>query len=710
VASKVGFSVGNTAVCWKDPNNLQPSTKEWPVPTLGSFLTASAAALNPLMGSVSMRLGRASTFMLAALNIRLGLWVLHPECGGPSPGSHPFPGFLYFREMFGLTRTGAADATIFGDYVRQLRARWSTFRHWVYARLGKDTENEGEPPRPRSFLHLSDGGHFDNTALYELVRRHCRYIIMSDCGEDPDVAFDDFGNAMRRIREDFGIEIEINLDPLKPGADGYSKQHMVVGTIHYDAERGDLGTLLYFKPSLTGDEPYDLYQYAARNKQFPHESTGDQFYDEAQWEAYRRLGEHVVHSGLSFYDNKKRQKSKKRKKSAGESDDAQNRMDKLFASARTYRYPTPPDFRKNFSKLTQQYTEFEGELRKASSTLVTEIFPELKESSGAAASQSNEAQATTPRSDNKAELSESSPHPEVVPEVAQVEAANDSRTEKLGHATTTPEASLRDWENTLHLLLQMTQLMEDVWVNASLDTHASHPLNVGWINLFMRWASTPQFQLWWPILKPLYGIGFREWVDEAIDRLGLPPSEFELESIRDVPFEDKNVDLNSLEAVSGLGFRRMPTGEPVPPSGGYLYNVKLKHGSRSLGIQAAEVFYWRVDDIAYWNSDDFHVSAGLWGTGIGSEFLECLVERLMEQNVRACHVLLPAFNVADPNIRMVRTDLIAFYSKHGFRSLKPTEFPEEFRQESYAKFKSVLVRNAPVPRDSGQLSDANSSG
>ncbi len=52
--------------------------------------------------------------------------------------------------------------------------------------------------------------------LYELVRRHCRYIIVSDCGADPQVAFDDFGNAARRIREDFGIEIDIDLSPLRP--------------------------------------------------------------------------------------------------------------------------------------------------------------------------------------------------------------------------------------------------------------------------------------------------------------------------------------------------------------------------------------------------------------------------------------------------------------------------------------------------------------
>ena len=76
-------------------------------------------------------------------------------------------------------------------------------------------------PVMRRDVHLSDGAHFENLGLYELVRRHCRYVILSDCTADPEVAFDDLGNAFRRIREDFGVEIEIDIDPLRPGPDGF---------------------------------------------------------------------------------------------------------------------------------------------------------------------------------------------------------------------------------------------------------------------------------------------------------------------------------------------------------------------------------------------------------------------------------------------------------------------------------------------------------
>jgi hypothetical protein len=144
------------------------------------------------------------------------------------------------------------------------------------------------------YLHLSDGAHFENLALYELIRRHCRYIIVSDCSADPEVAFDDLANALRRAREDFGVEIDIDISPLRPGPDKRSAQHAVVGTIYYNGLEGtDQGTILYFKPTLTGDEPPDVLQYQTRNVAFPHESTGDQFYDEAQWESYRRHWESI---------------------------------------------------------------------------------------------------------------------------------------------------------------------------------------------------------------------------------------------------------------------------------------------------------------------------------------------------------------------------------------------------------------------------------
>ncbi len=232
---------------------------------LSSALTASAAAFNPQMGTRSVESGWCVGFMLAALNLRLGLWL-------------PSPVAIEERLAGNPLRARLAGSGVFLAELLQVTSTSDPYQ-----------------------VHLSDGGHFENLGLYELIRRHCRYIIVSDAGCDERVAFDDLGNAIRRIREDFGVEIDLDVSALHPGANGRSSQHMASGTIHFDGFDGfDKGTILYIKTSLTGDEPRDILQYHVRNEKFPHESTGDQFYDEAQWESYRRLGEHIAHSAFGF--------------------------------------------------------------------------------------------------------------------------------------------------------------------------------------------------------------------------------------------------------------------------------------------------------------------------------------------------------------------------------------------------------------------------
>ena len=53
------------------------------------------------------------------------------------------------------------------------------------------------------------------------------------------------------------------------------------------------GCLIYIKPAFYGSEPVSVYNYAQTDAAFPHQTTADQFFDEAQWEAYRKLGEHI---------------------------------------------------------------------------------------------------------------------------------------------------------------------------------------------------------------------------------------------------------------------------------------------------------------------------------------------------------------------------------------------------------------------------------
>jgi hypothetical protein len=165
----------------------------------------------------------------------------------------------------------------------------------------------------RPLHYLSDGGHFENTALYELVRRErgISLMVACDCGCDPDYQFLDLANLIRLARIDFGTEIEVDRkiahhfvlgqvfgtpDQFHPDCkDEHAplKCALLLNVYHrdesYRARQPDARIIL-IKPRLTTDACADLEQYQATHPEFPQEPTADQFYDEAQWESYRKLG------------------------------------------------------------------------------------------------------------------------------------------------------------------------------------------------------------------------------------------------------------------------------------------------------------------------------------------------------------------------------------------------------------------------------------
>jgi patatin-like phospholipase len=163
----------------------------------------------------------------------------------------------------------------------------------------------------KAFWFLTDGGHFDNTGAYELVRRRVGTIVLCDNGCDPKYQFDDLGNLARKIRTDFGAELwPINKPPeglacyvgtSEDFADAKRREGkcVLLYEIAYPAQAGESsparGTLLIvLKPNLLPKVDLDVAQYAKVNEPFPHQSTLDQFFDDAQWESYRKLGETIA--------------------------------------------------------------------------------------------------------------------------------------------------------------------------------------------------------------------------------------------------------------------------------------------------------------------------------------------------------------------------------------------------------------------------------
>jgi len=216
--------------------------------TLGMAMATSGAAVSPNMGANSQP---ALAMLMTIFNIRLGRWCPNPA----------------------------------GDDWR--RASPKSNLAWLIA------EATGNTNESSSYVYLSDGGHFENTAVYELVRRRCSHIVMVDAGADPARAFEDLGNLIRKCRVDLAAEIDLNVDDLYALPNGRSKAGFISGTITYASGAGRAtGKILLIKPTL-GDalaEPADIYNYARGDSSFPQQTTLDQWFDESQFESYRFLG------------------------------------------------------------------------------------------------------------------------------------------------------------------------------------------------------------------------------------------------------------------------------------------------------------------------------------------------------------------------------------------------------------------------------------
>jgi hypothetical protein len=231
----------------------------------------SGAAVSPNSG---YHTNPATAFVLTLFNARLGWWLRNPRA----------------LEENG-TKRGARD----GDPLP-----WPS-PHFAIARL--TLELLGQVSDTSDYIYLTDGGHFDNMGLYELVRRGCRYIVVCDGEQDGALGFDGLAMAIRKCRSDFGVEIDLDVRPIEHAGDAtMSSRHVVIGTIRYpgvggtastEAGDGGAGVVVYLKASLTGDEPADVLSYRKAHANFPHDSTTNQWFTESQFESYRMLGHHI---------------------------------------------------------------------------------------------------------------------------------------------------------------------------------------------------------------------------------------------------------------------------------------------------------------------------------------------------------------------------------------------------------------------------------
>jgi hypothetical protein len=245
---KSDFFLFSKAFCGAPSLGYKP-TEEWK--TQGDVVDlATAMAVSGAAASSYMGLGSYPTLsaLLTFLNARLGFWLRCPD----GRRGLSAPGFLcLLREMTGVAMSE--------------KNRW---------------------------INLSDGGHIENMAVYELLRRRCKFIISIDGEADPESTFQGHLTLVRHAQIDFGIRIDPELTNLRLDLTSrFSQSHAMLARVQYPE---GTGLILYLKLSVTGNELEMIKRYRALNPDFPHQTTLDQFFDEEQFEVYRQLGVHVA--------------------------------------------------------------------------------------------------------------------------------------------------------------------------------------------------------------------------------------------------------------------------------------------------------------------------------------------------------------------------------------------------------------------------------
>jgi predicted acylesterase/phospholipase RssA len=210
--------------------------------SLGTAVAISGAAANPNMGYHS---SPAVAFLLTIFNVRLGWWLANER---KQPDLKP--------KHLG--------------------------KHLILEMLGQ-TSDQGH------LVNLSDGGHFENLAVYELLRRGVQLIIACDVGADALYQYADLAGLIRKARVDLNTEITLRGNVELPERSA-EKPYRSFDVKYPD---GNVGQMILIKPCLPDGISLDVEHYARANPHFPQQGTGDQFFDEAQFESYRKLGRHI---------------------------------------------------------------------------------------------------------------------------------------------------------------------------------------------------------------------------------------------------------------------------------------------------------------------------------------------------------------------------------------------------------------------------------
>lgn len=229
--------------------------------TLPAAMAMSGAALSPAMGKMTIAPLR---FLMALANVRLGVWM-------PNPGKLP----IAARAMEERTMVAKAAASAVPANPRPLRLLYEVIgRHTIRSR----------------YLYVTDGGHYENLGLVELLRRRCTTILCFDAAGDSPETFSTIGQAIALARAEENVEIHLDPTSLRPTDEKARLSPLAVTTGRVTYDDGIEGKIVFARAAVTATAPWDVRAYAERDEEFPTHPTASQLYTGQRFEAYRVLG------------------------------------------------------------------------------------------------------------------------------------------------------------------------------------------------------------------------------------------------------------------------------------------------------------------------------------------------------------------------------------------------------------------------------------
>jgi hypothetical protein len=390
---------------------------------LARALTVSGAAAGTGVGYQTYF---AQSFLAALFNIRLGQWVPNPRRNTGQRLAF-WPAYI-IREVFGLTN------------------EWSRL------------------------VNVSDGGHTgDNVGIYPLLERRCQVIIACDAEADPTIAFGSFTEALRHAYVDLGVDVDIDLSMIMPDpATGISKAHCAIGRIRYPECPERPSWLIYMKNSLTGNEPAPVINYRRNSPAFPHESTADQFFDDAQFESYRALGDHIAEETFGRWI-----------------------VEPQIREALGLPFTRPEQDGNDFDQCAMEFPLAENRR-------VLDAWDDLliHHSPFKAADNDQFKELTKSLSELERMVME---NPGLHAYYRECMIADDG--------SPVPASDVAPID-PLNLIVMQIQLMEDAYFSLRLDQYANARDNRGWMNLFRRWAQSTTFRRYFQQLQLMYSTDF----------------------------------------------------------------------------------------------------------------------------------------------------------------------------------------------------------